>query len=500
MTDTPPPSDPRAPPDAERELPPLSAAERESFLDAIARHRRASWRVTAACAACVVVLATVVALLMAPLGWVAIGLAFDLANLAVPAPDVLGALFAAIDDATGGRPASPMRLAAMVGVAAAPGLLSMALATVGLARMLRGSALFGAGPIRARALDRAAPAERRLANVVEEMAIAAGLPAPRVLVVRGDAPGAALFGRDERHATILVTEGALARLDRRALQGAAAHLVASFADGDARIGMRVAVVLALFGLPARVGATVFERGGWRVLPRLAWGALRPGTVAADRLMRELLDPFAPEDRRGVGETDRRAAAASRAASGTARRLGWREWVAMPLIGPLAMSGFLAGLVASFALGPLLALAWRRRRYMADAAAVRLVRDPDAVASALAGLGDGGGPPIAPWAAHLGVTRSSRAGGGMIDGSVVPMLPSVERRMAALRRLGATIAPAARAPMPAWAIALTAPLAAIAAVLMATVVVLLVWVSVMLSMLFTLLPGGVLHALLRGLAG
>ena len=89
---------------------------------------------------------------------------------------------------------------------------------------------------------------------------------------------------------------------------------------------------------------------------------------------------------------------------------------------------------------------------------------------------------------------------MIDGSVVPMLPSVERRMAALRRLGATIAPAARAPMPAWAIALTAPLAAIAAALMATVVVLLVWVSVMLSMLFTLLPGGVLHALLRGLAG
>ncbi|MFN9775995.1 MAG: M48 family metalloprotease, partial [Burkholderiales bacterium] len=272
------PSRPGAEATVERELPPLSAAERESFLDAIARHRRASWRVSAACAACVAVLALVVALLMAPLWWVAIGLSFDLANLVVPAPDVLGTLFGAIDDVVEGRTASPARLASLLAIAAAPGLLAMALVTVAIARMLRGSPLFGAGALRARALDRAVPAERRLGTVVEEMAIAAGLPAPRVLVAAGDAPGAALFGRGDAHATIFVTEGLLARLDRRALQGAAAHLMASFADGDTRIGLRVAVVLALFGLPARVGSTVFEPGGWRVLPRLAWGALRPGTV------------------------------------------------------------------------------------------------------------------------------------------------------------------------------------------------------------------------------
>ena len=493
------PSRPGAEATVERELPPLSAAERESFLDAIARHRRASWRVSAACAACVAVLALVVALLMAPLWWVAIGLSFDLANLVVPAPDVLGTLFGAIDDVVEGRTASPARLASLLAIAAAPGLLAMALVTVAIARMLRGSPLFGAGALRARALDRAVPAERRLGNVVEEMAVAAGLPAPRVLVAAGDAPGAALFGRGDAHATIFVTEGLLARLDRRAMQGAAAHLMASFADGDARIGLRVAIVLALFGLPARVGSTVFEPGGWRVLPRLAWGALRPGTVTADRLMRDLLDPFAPEDRRGVGEADRRAAAARDGAARRDGRLGWREWAKMPFIGPIAMAGFLAGLVATFALGPLLALAWRRRRYMADAAAVRLVRDPDAVAAALAALGDGGGPPIAPWAAHLGITRSRRTGGGMIDGSVVPMVPSVERRLKALRRLGSTLAPVARAAMPLWAMLVVAPLTALAGVLMACVVVLLTWVSTMLSMLFTLLPGGALHALLRWLA-
>jgi hypothetical protein len=88
---------------------------------------------------------------------------------------------------------------------------------------------------------------------------------------------------------------------------------------------------------------------------------------------------------------------------------------------------------------------------------------------------------------------------MIDGSVVPMVPSVERRLKALRRLGSTLAPVARAAMPLWAMLVVAPLTALAGVLMACVVVLLTWVSTMLSMLFTLLPGGALHALLRWLA-
>lgn len=90
---------------------------------------------------------------------------------------------------------------------------------------------------------------------------------------------------------------------------------------------------------------------------------------------------------------------------------------------------------------------------------------------------------------------------MIDGSVLPMVPSVQRRLKALRRLGSTLAPVARAAMPLRAMPpltmlVVAPLTVLAGVLMVCVVALLTWVS---TMLFTPLPGGALHALLRGLA-
>ena len=66
------------------------AIDRETFFAAIERHRRAAWRVTAACGLAIAVLALVVAILMAPLFFCAIGLAFDAANLVAPAPDVVG--------------------------------------------------------------------------------------------------------------------------------------------------------------------------------------------------------------------------------------------------------------------------------------------------------------------------------------------------------------------------------------------------------------------------
>ena len=77
-----------------------------------------------------------------------------------------------------------------------------------------------------------------------------------------------------------------------------------------------------------------------------------------------------------------------------------------------------------------------------------------------------------------------------------MVPSVERRLKALRRMGSMLAPVARAAMPLWAMLVVAPVTALAGVLMTCVVVPLTWVS---SMLFTLPPGGAPHTLLRWLA-
>jgi hypothetical protein len=58
-----------------------SPAERESFFDAIERHRRASWRVTAVCALAIAILTLVLAVLLAPLLICLAGLAVDLVKL-----------------------------------------------------------------------------------------------------------------------------------------------------------------------------------------------------------------------------------------------------------------------------------------------------------------------------------------------------------------------------------------------------------------------------------
>ncbi|MFN0062344.1 MAG: M48 family metallopeptidase [Myxococcaceae bacterium] len=82
--------------------------------------------------------------------------------------------------------------------------------------------------------------ERRLLNVVEEMAIAAGMPVPAVYVLP-DEPGinafAAGLGRDD--ATIAVTDGCLRLLSRSELQGVIGHEVSHLLNGDAKVNLRI---------------------------------------------------------------------------------------------------------------------------------------------------------------------------------------------------------------------------------------------------------------------
>ena len=68
--------------------PAWTPAERESFFAAIARHQRASWRVTLLAGACIAVLAFIVAVLMSPILYALAGLVLDLVNLAIPMPDL----------------------------------------------------------------------------------------------------------------------------------------------------------------------------------------------------------------------------------------------------------------------------------------------------------------------------------------------------------------------------------------------------------------------------
>src|SRR5258707_848218 len=63
---------------------------------------------------------------------------------------------------------------------------------------------------------------RQLENIVDEMAIASGLPRPKVYIVPDADPNAFATGRDPAHASLAVTRGLLDALDREELQGVVA--------------------------------------------------------------------------------------------------------------------------------------------------------------------------------------------------------------------------------------------------------------------------------------
>ena len=77
------------------------------------------------------------------------------------------------------------------------------------------------------AASKAMPVEKnvhpQLFNIVEEMAIAASLPMPKVYIINESAPNAFATGRNPQNASIAVTAGLLGKLNRDELQGVIAH-------------------------------------------------------------------------------------------------------------------------------------------------------------------------------------------------------------------------------------------------------------------------------------
>jgi len=86
--------------------------------------------------------------------------------------------------------------------------------------------------------------ERRLINIVDEMAIASGLPAPPLFVMHRE-PGINAFaaGLSPSQAVVVVTQGALERLSRDELQAVIAHEFSHILNGDIRLNLRAVYVL-----------------------------------------------------------------------------------------------------------------------------------------------------------------------------------------------------------------------------------------------------------------
>ena len=95
-------------------------------------------------------------------------------------------------------------------------------------------------------MSRAVPADevgdRQLHNLVESLALGAGLPKPRVYIVEDSAPNAFATGRNPEHAAIAVTRGLMDKMQRDELEGVLAHELAHIKNRDTLV-MTLAVTL-----------------------------------------------------------------------------------------------------------------------------------------------------------------------------------------------------------------------------------------------------------------
>ena len=116
---------------------------------------------------------------------------------------------------------------------------------VGISILMSWGAYFSSDKI-ALSMSRAKPADevedRQLHNLIEGLALGAGMPKPRVYVVEDEAPNAFATGRNPEHAAIAVTRGLMQKMSRDELEGVLAHELAHVKNRDTLV-MTLAVTL-----------------------------------------------------------------------------------------------------------------------------------------------------------------------------------------------------------------------------------------------------------------
>jgi Zn-dependent protease with chaperone function len=177
----------------------------------------------------------------------------------------------------------------------AVGTTLIVLAVIVLASVYKTMVLGGGGGVVARSLggvrlspDTTDPLQRRLLNVVEEMAIAAGVPMPEVYLLEQESGiNAFAAGHNSSNAAIGVTRGTLTTLNRAELQGVIAHEFSHILNGDMRLNLRLMgllfglLVIALIGRTVLRGATRLRgdrKGGAMIVVLIALAVLIIGYV------------------------------------------------------------------------------------------------------------------------------------------------------------------------------------------------------------------------------
>lgn len=107
------------------------------------------------------------------------------------------------------------------------------------------------------------PLHKKLHNVVTEMALASGLPMPKIYVIPDPAPNAFATGRDPKHAVVGVTEGLLATMSREELQAVIAHEMGHIKNQDILLMTVVTVLVGTIVLLSDWALRVWRYGGIR---------------------------------------------------------------------------------------------------------------------------------------------------------------------------------------------------------------------------------------------
>ncbi len=229
--------------------------------------------------------------------------------------------------------------------------------------------------------------EPRLWRLAEELCISRGMTMPRLAVIETRDRNAFASGLTREKAGVTVTRGLMEALDDRELSAVIAHELAHVRNGDARLGVIAAVFVGVI--------TLVTDNVWRFL-RMGW-----------------------HSRRSSGRTS------SSRSSSSSRRGGGGVMLALIAIAiVIAVVAHVLALVLRMALS-------RNREYLADAGAVEMTGDPDAMISALRKVAQRSGLATVPEQVRALFLHDAKLSSGMTGWFATH--PPIDDRVAALVR-------------------------------------------------------------------
>src|SRR6476659_10417154 len=269
-------------------------ANPETFFAAQKRNRRATWRMSALCTFAAFIMGIPLTLVLTPLLYAGTLIVAEIINHFSPLPadfwrqaNDLAKLGLRVADYVinqrgtldPGELTAGLLLVLLPGMAVAFGLWFAMLA------LFRHGGVGGTlASMKAREPNEADLKELQLADTAQEMAIAAGLPAPKVMLVDSIGANAAAVGTSAHDARIVISRRLLDDLDRDQMQAILAHLVGSIGNGDLGIAFTVTSVFETCGLLVTLINIPFNGESrarvWRVVRYMLSGGT-PEQKAAD---------------------------------------------------------------------------------------------------------------------------------------------------------------------------------------------------------------------------